>query len=103
VNIGAATLHYSAPKPVEFNNVPYVFADTRDEQDVELSTELVNGKRQELELKSGVQLAHALKNNLLDQAPMLLLFDGSLIFWHLEAKNHIFKESFFFTIYSFIV
>ncbi len=95
INVGAVTLHYTAIKPVEFYNVPYVFADTENEQNVELSTELVNGKRQELELSSGVQLADVLQKSLPDAAPMLLLFDGSLIFWHLEAKNNLFKELFF--------
>ncbi len=87
INIGGILLQYGNKNPVQFFSTPYVF--TKDEELVELSTDLVNGKRQELELQKGLELA--MQNN----HPELLLFDGSLIFWHLEAKDPVLKELFF--------
>ncbi|HJZ23356.1 MAG TPA: DNA double-strand break repair nuclease NurA, partial [Candidatus Babeliales bacterium] len=54
----------------------------------------VNCARQELELSSGFDIAMQVKSELTDDAPCVLLFDGSLIFWHLEAKDTMLRELF---------
>ena len=54
---------------------------------------VVNGKREELELEAG--LLHALKlQKESPAAPVLFLFDGSLVFWHLESKEPGLKKYF---------
>lgn len=83
INIGTVALRYGAARSVALSAIPYVFTDGEDE--LHVSTLLVNGKRQELELRAGVEQV---------QEGDLLLFDGSLIFWHLEAKDPILKQTF---------
>ena len=95
INIGAVVLHYDGrTAPVTFSSKPYIFTGYEDEQLLEVSTELINGKRQDLELRGGFEQAAQLKESIANE-PFLLLFDGSLIFWHLEAKNSLYKELFF--------
>lgn len=83
INIGKVAFRYGADNPVTLSCVPYVFTD--GEEDLQVSTQLVNSKRQELELLAG---AESVTDN------DLLLFDGSLIFWHLEAQDPLLKQTF---------
>ena len=83
INIGGVIFKYGAATPVELFSTPYVF--TEGQEELEVSTEMINGKRQELELQMGAQTV---------QEGQLLLFDGSLIFWHLEAKDPLLKQVF---------
>lgn len=95
VNVGGVRLSYGSElKPVFFYSNPYVFSGN-DEQSVDYSAEMVNCKRQELELNEGVRFASM--TQLETTEPLLLLFDGSLIFWHLEAKDMRLKEIFLST------
>ncbi len=95
VNTGTVVFHYDGrPDAVKLSSVPSIFTGLEDNLSLELSTELVNGKRQDLELRGGVELAFDLQKKLAHN-PFLLLFDGSLIFWHLEAKDMLYKELFF--------
>jgi len=92
INVGQVVLRYGGhEKPVQFSSVPYVFSGYDDEEPVQVSTELINCKRQDLEFRYGVELATALTD---DKESLLLLFDGSLIFWHLEAQDMVLKEAF---------
>jgi hypothetical protein len=90
VNIGEAIFQYELEKPVTFISQPYVFSGN-DQEAVDISVEYINGQRQELELQGGYVRARALVNG---SRPHLLVFDGSLIFWHLEAKDPVLKEIF---------
>lgn len=90
INIGEVIFRYGTEKPVAFYTQPYVFAGNNEDL-VELSADMINGKRQDLELKMGYERAKMVKT---DGRPHLLLFDGSLIFWHLEAKDPSLKELF---------
>ncbi len=90
INIGEVIFRYGTEKPVTLSTQPYVFAGNHEEG-VELSPEVINGKRQDLELKLGYERASAMTTA---GRPHLLLFDGSLIFWHLEAKDSQLKELF---------
>lgn len=91
INVGTVALRYGHEKPVTFATEPFVFSGSHHEEELYLSTELINGKRQDLEFCYGAVLATQLMDHERDQ---LLLFDGSLIFWHLEAKDPMLKELF---------
>jgi NurA domain len=54
---------------------------------------LVNCRRQELELDAGFTLSQKVKAENED-LPLAFLFDGSLIFWHLQAKDPEVKNHF---------
>lgn len=90
INIGEVIFQYGTSKPVTFSTQPYVFAGNNEEI-VELSPDVINGKRQDLELHCGYQRAVALRTS---DRPHLLVFDGSLIFWYLETKDPQLKELF---------
>lgn len=95
INTGTVVFHYDdRQKKVCLSSAPTLFTGLEDDVHLELSTELVNGKRQDLELRGGVSLGFALQKEVGNE-PLLLLFDGSLIFWHLEAKDMLYKELFF--------
>lgn len=83
VNIGTVVLHYGAASQAQFASVPAVFGFDEDEG---ASQDIVNCKRQELELQAGLDWYRHIAEQQKNDKP-ILLFDGSLIFWHLEAKN----------------
>lgn len=91
INIGTVELSYglaNTSKPVVINTTPYLFSGHNEEEN--LSADLVDSKRTELELAHAVTLAKTYQNS----NSTLLLFDGSLVFWHLEAKTQELKERF---------
>lgn len=97
INIGAVHLHYGVGnRAVEFASEPTVFAGDDGEEVAkgENPQELVNCLRQELELQVGIEHARAMQALCTNGEPSLFLFDGSLIFWHLEAKNPEVKQRF---------
>ncbi len=92
VNIGSVVLRYgsSISNSVQFNSVPTVFTGAEGEDlEGESLLETVDGKRQELELAYGLQFDMSQEKN-----PQLLLFDGSLIFWHLASKTNQLQDHF---------
>lgn len=103
INIGHVIVRYgfADKKPVELYSIPYVFSGYDNQEVLDLSAELVNCKRQEFEFQRGVLCAslEREKNGIVGEqmhaGDPLLLFDGSLIFWHLEAIDISFKEAFF--------
>jgi NurA domain len=70
---------------VELFSQPTVFAGA-DEHQQPFTTDSINCKRQELELRAGLELAKKIKNECADISSVLF-FDGSLIFWHLSSKE----------------
>ena len=89
VNVGIVHLNYSKNYiPAKMITVPYVFS-MKDVSDIaeSFSSEIVDCRRQELEFKVGID--YASKN-----PGTILLFDGSLIFWHLENYGHEIKQRF---------
>ena len=94
VNIGSVILHYGNQnaKPVQFTSTPMVFTG-ENQDELSIGPELVNCRRQELELQIGLEKSIELKAQLGD-TPFAFLFDGSLIFWHLESKDGNLKELF---------
>jgi hypothetical protein len=86
INIGTVLFAYNSDSKsrVTFSSRPYV--KTGDLFDGAVSTDLVNALRQELELQAG----------LATDTPehTMVLFDGSLIFWHLEQKQSELRDHF---------
>lgn len=86
INTGSVVLPYGiAGEKVDLFSQPTVFAGV-DENQQPFTTDGVNCKRQELELKAGLDLASTIKSRNGDSLSVLL-FDGSLIFWHLSSKE----------------
>lgn len=95
INIGVVELQYgTGKKGTNFKTIPFVFTDRLQELDLATSgsVDVVNCKREELELQFGLESAIKLKKE--SEEPLLFLFDGSLIFWHLEAKEQNLKKHF---------
>lgn len=87
INTGSVVLPYNCEnKRVQLFSDPTVFAGV-DENQQPFTTDGVNCKRQELELRAGLDLSKKIKNEYGDNVPCVLLFDGSLIFWHLSSKD----------------
>ena len=93
INTGSVVLPYNGEqKKVQLSSDPTVFAgvdesySAKASKDKSFTTDGVNGKRQELELRAGLNLSKKIKKEYGD-TPSLLLFDGSLIFWHLSSKE----------------
>jgi len=92
INVGSVQLSYGTDeKSVFFCSDPTVFVGDEDAGLNESPQELINCRRQEFEFFAGLQ--HSKKINKPD-APSVFLFDGSLIFWHLEAKDKQVKQTF---------
>lgn len=92
LNIGTVAIDYARGiEGVQFKSLPYIFAGLEDEEfDEAVSIDLINCKRHDYELVAALQLCQEYQ----DRNPVLL-FDGSYIFWHLEAKKPELKEQFF--------
>lgn len=89
INIGSVVLGYNSARALHFNTKPFIHLVTDEITDN--SVEYINCRRQELEFNQGVALAKQFYKK--DQH-MLFLFDGSLIFWHLEGKEQLIKENY---------
>ncbi len=96
INTGHVTLPYLLPNAkVSFSSTPIVFTGD-DETPLSCTTDMVNCKRQELELQNGLKLALDMQHDYKD-IPTILLFDGSLIFWHLLSKEEEMRDMFLHT------
>lgn len=95
INVGTVELQYGTGKRgITLQSTPQVFTDLACEYDSDTtsSVDMVNSKREELELKTGLEYAARLRAE--SEAPLLFLFDGSLIFWHLSSKEQNLKTHF---------
>lgn len=82
INIGITIFLYDQDNSsVKLNSTPYLFT-IENKQD---GTDIVDCKREELEFQTALDIMLLNKNcnNSFDA----FLFDGSLIFWHLESKS----------------
>lgn len=90
INISEVILHYGHSKSgAKLESFPYVYSLESEFN----SEEFVNCKRQELELYHGVELAKKIRSRV--DNFVLLLFDGSLIYWNLQSKDEKIKNHFF--------
>jgi hypothetical protein len=78
INIGVAAAAYAQNSSFSTKTVPHVFIPQVHE--AECCVDWVNARRQELEFQMAGKLARRGE----DPPTHLLLFDGALIFWHLE-------------------
>jgi hypothetical protein len=95
INIGTTLIRYgtsNTPSAI-FSSKPYVFTGDEKGFDGAQAAEMVNCKRQEFELQIGIEQSIEIKKKIGD-TPFAFLFDGSLIFWHLESKECNLKELF---------
>jgi hypothetical protein len=90
INIGSIQLNYclsnNPANRVKLYSQPSIFTAHDQETGTHVSTDMVNCRRQELEFNEGFKQGKALKQQV-GTDPLLLLFDGSLIFWLLESKD----------------
>ena len=94
INTGSVVLPYGIEnKRVQLFSDPTVFAGV-DEHQQSFTTDGVNCKRQELELRAGLDLGKQIKKEYGGTVISLLLFDGSLIFWHLSSKEIAVRDQF---------
>lgn len=88
INIGLAYVHYQQPQSlVRFDTQPFIFTESQFDN----STDYVNALRQYFELSFSLEKSMIMKDI---QSPHILLFDGALIFWHLQSKEEEFKQFF---------
>jgi len=87
INTGAVILQYGQQAAVRFYSEPHVFL--ADEMEEAQQKEYIDCLREEFELNKAIELA--LQYNA-DQP--IMLFDGSLIFWHLMNKEEKLADQF---------
>jgi hypothetical protein len=96
INIGTVDITYGLNVPqVYFDTQPFVYVGKDHADEIEASADLVNCRRQELELVAGLERSKLIAEQLAQKPmPYAFLFDGSLIFWHLESKEQDLKDAF---------
>lgn len=93
INIGSVLIPYNIPDAkVFFATQPSVYLPTKEDA-FESSVELVNCKRQELEFQEGLRLS-TYSEQIISAGERAFFFDGSLIFWHLDAKDPQLRDAF---------
>jgi len=94
INVGSVILSYGlARKGAELSNEPFVYTGTENKTSL-TGEELITCRRQEHELKSAVELGVRLSKELDPHSSRFVFNDGSLIFWHLEAQDHVKRDLF---------
>jgi hypothetical protein len=94
INIGTVLISYGMEgKAVLFDSIPFVYTQEGAESS-ESAMELVNCRRQEFEFEYGLKMNKKIKEMGDQDAPLLFMFDGSLIFWHLESKDAQLKDQY---------
>ncbi len=101
INIGTVILHYLTNQLPALCTTPYAYSSIADNF-YQSSLDFINGQRQELEFLEGLRLAQIHTMTEAHHSPLLLLFDGSLIFWHLEQKDTQIQD-YFLNRYFFIL
>jgi hypothetical protein len=92
INVGVVMLSYGlAGKNVHLSCWPTVY-NGHELSGMPVSTEVINGQREEAELRAGVDVCTTYANK--HDELQVLLFDGSLIFWHLEAHDARLRDRF---------
>ncbi len=99
INIGSVSFAYSDTCSQSwFDAEPFVFVDHDFNLEGPTIIDIVNGKREEFELALGLEKSITLQTTH-PGVPLLFMFDGSLVFWHLENKDELLKE-YFITAYN---
>jgi hypothetical protein len=89
--IQSATVSFSYGMPqvprVQFDAAPRVFVGHDDQDAYATANDFVDCVREELELMHGASMAHAWVADYKCAGRIVVLFDGALIFWHLQHKE----------------
>jgi hypothetical protein len=91
INIGSIYIRYTQNASIALSSEPSV-CSMQEEFGLDGASEIVDGLREERELRAGLQQGMLRRAEATD--PLLVLFDGSLIFWHLDAKDEATRERF---------
>jgi hypothetical protein len=92
INIGSAIFSYGLEKSsVTLDSFPYFFIDDPRMDIAHTVHDGVDGMRQEYELAHGVELG---TTKTYTPNSSLILFDGTLIFWHVDTKDAAYKNYF---------
>lgn len=91
INVGSVVLTYGVPVRAELASIPHVFTEYDNDVTQASPIDIVNCRREEFEFNAGYACAaRSMEHNATQ--PLVVLFDGSLIFWHLEAKEQLLKK-----------
>ena len=94
LNIGTVVLRYGASLGgAQFSSEPSIFVEQDFEAETSSTIDIVNCKREEFEFQKGLEQCLLVKKEFPD-LPLIFLFDGSLIFWHLDSKDPVLKDYF---------
>ncbi len=94
INIGTVEFSYNQTKSTMQRRAEPSIIFAADEEGGDDGTDLINCLREEFELRAGLEKGRTISKDGNVTHPFLTLFDGSLIFWHLEAKDEVTKERF---------
>jgi hypothetical protein len=91
INIGVVELFYGSPSRAHVATRPSIL--TEDQQALSFTPDLINARRQEFELEAATNLESY--GIMVEGAERpLVLFDGSLIFWHLQSYEETMRTYF---------
>lgn len=94
INIGSVAITYGgAANGVQLDSKPHLFVGER-ENELPVTPDFVNCRRDAFEFAAGCALSAECARKQHAAIPQLLLLDGSLIFWHLAAKEIEFQKYF---------
>lgn len=84
VNTGGIWLSYGEQKSqAQFFSTPEILCENSGDHELQTAA-FVDCKRHERELQSGIAYVKNMCTRVQENTPVCVLFDGSLIFWHLE-------------------
>ena len=92
INIGTVKIEYNQKSKVNFTTYPTIV--THPVVGESLTPDLINCQRTQYEFVAGLEEVENLRELELDKFKNILLFDGSLIFWHLQSKDDQLKNYF---------
>jgi len=102
INIGLVLLRYGiTTNRVQFQTNPVLYAGDEDPLMQGSAIDFVNCQREALEFADALTFVQ--KERKVTDNPLLLLFDGSLFFWHLESKDYALRKHFLQLYYSFLL
>lgn len=90
INTGAAYCQYSAQSSAQFSSQPFIASGMNEWG--EIAPDIIDCMRTEHELRAGLLKSREYKN--MHTGPFVFMFDGSIIFWHLDSKDEATKQRF---------
>ena len=94
INTGYCMLEYKEQSKATLDSTPYVFQSTTLlDAKIPFSTDIVDLKREEMEFELAFKKSLEIKNKK-NPNNFACLYDGSLVFWHLETKTTAIKDIF---------